>query len=114
MRAVRFDSAFTFAYSRRDHTKASKWDETVSAAEQARRLQAVIGLQEDISAEINADLTGREVEVLVEGPARRGDGWLAGKTPHFKTAVFPANGFAVGDLARVRVTDTTAHTLIAQ
>ena len=114
MRAVRFDSAFTFAYSRRDHTKASKWDETVSAAEKARRLQAVIGLQEHISAEINAELTGREVEVLVEGPARRGDGWLAGKTPHFKTAVFPANGFAVGDLARVRVTDSTAHTLIAQ
>jgi tRNA-2-methylthio-N6-dimethylallyladenosine synthase len=114
MRVVRFDSAFTFAYSRRDHTKASKWEETVSAAEKARRLQAVIALQEGISAEINALLAGCEVEVLVEGPARRGDGWLAGKTAHFKTAVFPANGYAVGELARVRITDSTAHTLIAQ
>jgi len=115
MREVRFDGAFTFAYSRRDHTKAAKWDQTVSAEEKARRLQAVIALQESIAAEINAGLVGREVEVLVEGPARRGDGWLAGKTLHFKTAVFPTGGaIAMGDLVRVRVTDSTAHTLIAQ
>ncbi len=113
MRTVRFDSAFTFNYSRREHTKAAKWDETVSVAEKTHRLQEVIALQERIGAEINAGLVGQEVEVLVEGPARRRDGWLAGKTPHFKTAVFPADGAAPGDLVRVRVVDSTAHTLIA-
>jgi len=113
MRAVRFDSAFMFKYSRRDHTKAGKWDETVSEAEKARRLQAVIGLQEEISASINAGLVGADVEVLVEGPARRRAGWLAGKTPQFKTVVFPAKGATPGELVRVRVTDSTAHTLIA-
>jgi tRNA-2-methylthio-N6-dimethylallyladenosine synthase len=112
MRAVRFDSAFMFQYSRRDHTKAAKWDETVCEAEKSRRLQAVIALQERMSAEINATHVGSEVEVLVEGPARRRDGWLAGKTSHFKTAVFPANDVAPGDTVRVRVTDSTAHTLI--
>jgi len=112
MRSVRFDSAFMFQYSRRDHTKAAKWDETVCAAEKSRRLQAVIATQERMSAEINATYVGAEVEVLVEGPARRRDGWLAGKTSHFKTAVFPANGVAPGDTVRVRVTDSTAHTLI--
>lgn len=112
MRAVRFDSAFMFQYSRRDHTKAGKWDETVSEAEKASRLQEVIALQERIAAEINAGLVGQAVEVLVEGPARRRDGWLAGKTPHFKTTVFPAAGAAPGDVVRVRVADSTAHTLI--
>ncbi len=113
MRAVRFDSAFMFKYSRREHTKAGKWAETVSEAEKAHRLQTVIAAEEQIAAEINRALIGTEVEVLVEGPARRRDGWLAGKTPHFKTTVFPANGAVPGDLVRVRITDSTAHTLIA-
>ena len=46
--------------------------------------------------------------------ARRRAGRLAGKTPHFKTVVFPADGAAPGDLVRVRVAGTTAHTLIGQ
>ena len=113
MRAVRYDSAFMFKYSRRDHTRAAKWDETVDEDEKTRRLQAVIALQEQIAAEINAGWIGREVEVLVEGPARRPEGWLAGKTPQFKTAVLPAGDARPGDLVRARVSDTTAHTLIA-
>ncbi|MDX2171082.1 MAG: tRNA (N6-isopentenyl adenosine(37)-C2)-methylthiotransferase MiaB [Deltaproteobacteria bacterium] len=112
LRRVRYDSAFMFKYSRRDHTKAGKWEETVDEAEKGRRLEAVIALQERIAAEINAAWVGREVEVLVEGPARRPEGWLAGKTREFKTAVFPAGAAGLGDLVRVRVSDATAHTLI--
>ena len=114
MRAVRFDSAFMFKYSRRDHTKAGKWDETVAEDEKAVRLQAVIAQQERIGAEINADLVGRTVDVLVEGPARRRTGWLAGKTPHFKTTVFPDDGSAPGEVVRVRVASSTAHTLVGE
>jgi len=113
MRGVRYDSAFMFKYSRRSHTKAGKWDETVSEEEKGERLQRMISLQEEISAEINRAAVGSGVEVLVEGPARRGDDWLAGKTAHFKTAVFPSDGTPVGNIARLRVTDSTAHTLIA-
>ncbi len=113
MRTVRYDSAFMFKYSRRDHTRAAKWDETVDEVDKTRRLQAVIALQEHVAAEINAGWIGREVEVLVEGPAKRPAGWLAGKTPQFKTAVLPAGAAHCGDLVRVRVADATAHTLIA-
>jgi len=112
MRAVRYDSAFMFKYSRREYTRAAKWDETVSEEEKGERLQAVIALQERIAAEVNAGLIGAEVDVLVEGPARRRAGWLAGKTPHFKTTVFPDSGAAPGDIVSVRVHDSTAHTLI--
>jgi tRNA-2-methylthio-N6-dimethylallyladenosine synthase len=112
MRRVRYDSAFMFKYSRRSHTKAGKWDETVSEEEKGERLQRMIALQEEISAEINRSEVGSVVDVLVEGPARRRDDWLAGKTAHFKTAVFPSDGTPVGGMARVRVEDCTAHTLI--
>ncbi len=113
MRTVRFDSAFMFKYSRREHTRAAKWDETVSETEKGHRLQAVIDQQERISAERNAAWIGREVEVLVEGPARRPEGWLAGKTPQFTTAVVPAGDARPGDLVTARIADATAHTLIA-
>jgi tRNA-2-methylthio-N6-dimethylallyladenosine synthase len=112
MRAVRYDSAFMFKYSARSGTKAFKWPETVADDEKGRRLQAIITLQEEQSAVINQALIGATTEVLVEGPARRHEGWLAGKTPQFKTAVFPASGATPGDLTRVRITETTAHTLV--
>jgi tRNA-2-methylthio-N6-dimethylallyladenosine synthase len=112
MRTVGYDSAFMFKYSARSGTKACKWPETVSEEEKARRLQTIIALQEERSAAINRALIGSTAEVLVEGPARRRESWMAGKTPQFKTAVFPANGHGVGDLVRVRITDATAHTLV--
>ena len=86
--------------------------ETVSEEEKGRRLQAIIELQQAQSAEINRGLVGSSAEVLVEGPARRREGWLVGKTPQFKTAVFPANGAAPGELTEIRITETTAHTLM--
>jgi tRNA-2-methylthio-N6-dimethylallyladenosine synthase len=112
MRTVGYDSAFMFKYSARSGTKAFKWPETVSEEEKSRRLQAIIALQEEQSAAINRGLIGSTVEVLVEGPARRREGWSAGKTAHFKTAVFPSNAIRPGDLARVRVADSTAHTMV--
>lgn len=112
MREVGYDSAFMFKYSARSGTKAFKWPETVCGEEKGRRLQTIIALQEERSAAINRTLIGSTTEVLVEGPARWRDGWHAGKSPQFKTVVFPADGTQVGDLAPVRVTDATAHTLI--
>lgn len=114
MRRVGFDSAFMFKYSVRRGTKAAKWPETLSEADKARRLQAVIDMQEARSAAINRALVGSTQEVLVEGPARRREGWLVGKTPQFKTVVFPRDGTRSGELAAVEVTEATAHTLIGR
>jgi tRNA-2-methylthio-N6-dimethylallyladenosine synthase len=112
MREVQFDSAFMFKYSARSGTKAFKWPETVSEDEKGRRLQTVIALQEEHSASINRRLIGSTTEVLVEGWARRREGWHAGKSPQFKTVVFPADGTRVGEVVTVRVSDATAHTLV--
>jgi tRNA-2-methylthio-N6-dimethylallyladenosine synthase len=114
MRQVRYDSAFMFKYSARHGTRAFSWPETVSEQDKGRRLQEVIALQEHMSAEINRSLLGAVVEVLVEGKARRRQGWIAGKTAHFKTAVFPDSGAVAGEFVAVRVDDSTAHTLVGR
>jgi len=82
----------------------------VPAAEKQRRLERLIELQESIAAERNRQWLGAEVEVLVEGPARRPDGWMSGKSPQLKTVVFqgPAEP---GSLVTVRVEAATSHTL---
>jgi tRNA-2-methylthio-N6-dimethylallyladenosine synthase len=113
-RATRYDSAFLFKYSARPDTKAWKWTETVSEEEKGRRLQELIDLQQAISAERNDRWIGREVEVLVEGPARRDAGQLLGKSRQFKTVVFPADGTPAGGLARVKVVGATSMTLLGE
>jgi tRNA-2-methylthio-N6-dimethylallyladenosine synthase len=113
MRAVEYDSAFTFKYSVREHTRAFWHGDTVSEAEKSRRLAAVIALQEEISRRRNRAAVGQQFPVLVEGPARRGLAMLAGKTPQFKTAIFPsAQGITPGDIATVRIEAATSHSLI--
>jgi tRNA-2-methylthio-N6-dimethylallyladenosine synthase len=113
LREERFDSAFLFKYSARPDTKAFHWPETVSEEDKGRRLQRLIDLQQSISAERNDAWLGRDVEVLVEGAARRGDHQLYGRSPQFKAVVFPDDGTPPGELRTVRVVGTTSNTLIA-
>jgi tRNA-2-methylthio-N6-dimethylallyladenosine synthase len=112
MRSVGYDSAFTFKYSVRDHTRAYRLGDTVSEAEKQQRLNEVMALQETSSLARYRAAIGREFPVLVEGAARRGVGMLAGKTPQYKTAILPSReGLAAGDIVAVRVASATSHTL---
>jgi tRNA-2-methylthio-N6-dimethylallyladenosine synthase len=108
---IGYDQAFLFKYSPRSMTKAARWDDTVADADKQRRLAELIDLQEAISAERNRRWIGRRVEVLVEGPARRPAGHVAGKTPHFVTTVFESSA-PPGSLVEVQVVSASAHTLI--
>ena len=109
---IGFDQAFLFKYSARTPTKAARWSDSVSEEEKGRRLAHVIALQEAIGAERNRRWIGRSVEVLVEGPARRPPGTIAGKTPQFTTAIVAAAA-APGTFLTATVTSATAHTLTA-
>ena len=110
---IRFDSAFMFKYSDREGTLANKMlNDDVSEIEKARRLNEIISLQEQISAEINNTTVGTTVPVLVEGDSRRDTDHFHGKTDTFKTTVFPKANAQVGDIVDVEIHSTTAHTLI--
>jgi tRNA-2-methylthio-N6-dimethylallyladenosine synthase len=111
---ARYDFAYLFKYSSRPGTRAAKMAETVSEAEKGRRLRDLIDLQEKIGLAKNQAQIGREVEVLVDGPARRPPGHLVGKSRNFKTTVFPDTGALPGELVRVRVERATAHTLLGR
>ena len=114
MRETRFDSAFLFKYSARPDTRAFRLPETVDEDEKGRRLQRLIDLQHSISGEINDGWIGREVEVLVEGPARRNPEQFYGKTEQFKAVVWPRDDSAAGTLKRLRIVGATPVTLFGE
>jgi len=114
LREARYDFAYLFKYSAREGTRACRMAETVSEDEKQRRLARLIALQETIALERNQAFVGREVEILVEGPAKRPPGFVAGKSRDFKTTVFRADGVSVGDLVHVRVSGATPHTLTGE
>jgi tRNA-2-methylthio-N6-dimethylallyladenosine synthase len=114
MQRVRYDSAFLFKYSPRPGARSASWEETVSDEEKTRRITVLIDEQKQRSLEINMAAVGSEVEVLVEGPAKRAAGQWFGKTPHFKTAVFPHRGERVGDTVTLRVAAASPYTLFGE
>ena len=108
---ARWDSAFTFMYSPREGTKAAAWRDSIAGEQKKHRLQRCAGRQEIISAEINAALVGSVTEVLVEGLSKRNDSEVVGRTTGDKSVVFAGDAAMVGELVRVRVTSSHAHTL---
>ncbi len=110
---ARYDFAYQFKYSPREGTRAHKMPDTVSEEDKGRRLEQLIARQEEISFEKNQEQIGREVEVMVEGPARRPPGHVVGKSQSFKTTIFRDTGAAPGELVRVRVDGGSGHTLQA-
>jgi tRNA-2-methylthio-N6-dimethylallyladenosine synthase len=101
---LRFDMVHVAAYSPRPGTPAERLPDDVPAEEKERRRRAVDALQERIVGEINAQLLGRTIEVLVEG---RQKGKWRGRTRTNKLVFFDVDERDwAGQLAQVRITRT--------
>ena len=98
MREVGYDSAFMFKYSERPGTYASKHlPDDVPEEEKIRRLNELIALQTEISAQQNRKDEGKVFDVLVEGFSKRSREQLCGRTEQNKMVVFPKEGHHIGE-----------------
>ena len=104
LREIRYDAAYTFLYSPRSGTPAAKMDGQVPDEVKHERLERLMALQNQISLEINDQLSGTVQEVLVEGPSRTDKNIWTGRTRTGKIVLWPHRGEAVGELVRVRIT----------
>ena len=115
MREVGYDSAFMFKYSERPGTYASKHlPDDVPEEEKIRRLNELIALQTEISAQQNKKDEGKEFDVLVEGFSKRSHEQLCGRTEQNKMVVFPKAGHHIGEIVRVRIIGSTSATLLGE
>ena len=115
MREVGYDSAFMFKYSERPGTYASKHlPDDVPEEEKIRRLNELIALQTEISAQQNKKDEGKEFDVLVEGFSKRSRDQLCGRTEQNKMVVFDKAGHHIGETVRVKITGSTSATLLGK
>jgi tRNA-2-methylthio-N6-dimethylallyladenosine synthase len=115
MREVGYDSAFMFKYSERPGTYASKHlPDDVPEDVKIRRLNELIALQTELSAQANRRDEGREFDVLVEGFSKRSRQQLCGRTEQNKMVVFDKGSHHVGETVRVRITGSTSATLLGE
>ena len=115
MREVGYDSAFMFKYSERPGTYASKHlPDDVPEEEKIRRLNELIALQTEISAQQNKKDEGKAFDVLVEGFSKRSREQLCGRTEQNKMVVFDKAGHHIGETVRVKITDSTSATLLGE
>ena len=112
MRECQYDSAFMFKYSERPGTYASRHlPDDVPEEVKLRRLNEMIALQNELSAESYRRDVGKTFEVLVEGTSKRSRQQLFGRTSQNKVVVFDRGNHRIGDYVRVRITDSSSATL---
>ena len=112
MRECGYDSAFMFKYSERPGTFASRhFPDDVPEEIKIRRLEELIALQNELSAESNQRCIGKEYEILVEGVSKRSKEQLFGRTEQNKVVVFDRGDHRPGEYVKVRITDASSATL---
>jgi tRNA-2-methylthio-N6-dimethylallyladenosine synthase len=111
VRELCFDDAFTFKFSPREGTPATRFpaSETVPDEISSNRLAALIDTVRTGSRDRNLRLLGERREVLIEKEARRG-GLLQARTRDFKTVIVPGDKCMIGRYFTVELTGTTGST----
>jgi len=106
---LRLDTVHVAAYSPRPGTIASrKFEDNIPLAEKRERLNKIEQLQERIAAEINRQLLGKTVEVLVEGKKK---GKWQGRTRTGKLVFFSDTNDCLGQLVKIRIEKTSPWSL---
>ncbi len=112
MRECQYDSAFMFKYSERPGTYASKnLPDDIPEEVKIRRLNEIIEVQNQLSAEANRRCIGKTYEVLVEGFSKRSREQLVGRTEQNRVVVFDRGTHRIGDFVNVRITEASSATL---
>ena len=104
IRAVKFDAAFTFIYSKRSGTPAAIFTNQIDDATKHRRLEDLMKVQNEISLAKNFALKNSVVEVLVEGASKTDDKIFMGRTRSNKLILFEHGDEQAGELVNVKIT----------
>jgi threonylcarbamoyladenosine tRNA methylthiotransferase MtaB len=88
---VAFAGLHVFKYSPRRGTPAAGWPDQVDPAEKEERSRELINIGRELARSYVSRHVGRQLEVLVEQPARERKGWLEGHTGNYLRVIFPGD-----------------------
>lgn len=103
LKELRFDIVHTAAYSPREGTKAAVMEGQIDNKVKAARLNEINALQSQIALELNEEYVGKTVEILLDGPAPRGEGSLQGRTKTDKVVIVKGSPECMGSYMDVKI-----------
>jgi tRNA-2-methylthio-N6-dimethylallyladenosine synthase len=110
VREIGFAQSFSFKYSSRPGTPAAAARKQIAEEVKSARLERLQSLLNEQEAHYLRATVGVAFDILLEKTGRN-DGQLIGRSPYLQPVHVVARGYAIGDLARVRVTNVMAHSL---
>jgi len=109
--AIGFDQSFSFIYSRRPGTLAAQFADDVAPDTKKQRLARLQASINAMAAAISTAMVGSEQRVLVEGPSRKNQADMAGRTENNRVVNFRGGLELVGRFVRVRITQAMPNSL---
>ncbi|HKA43262.1 MAG TPA: tRNA (N6-isopentenyl adenosine(37)-C2)-methylthiotransferase MiaB [Burkholderiales bacterium] len=108
---VKFDSSFSFVYSRRPGTPAAALPDSTPQAVKLARLHRLQALIDEQAQAISRGMLRTQQRVLVEGPAKKDPAELSGRTENNRVVNFPGPRRLIGQFAEVTITAALPHSL---
>ena len=102
--SIAFDMAYIFKYSPRSGTEAEKMKDPIAQEIKESRNQVLLDILQKHSRTRNEALIGSIEEVLIEGPAKKGENMYTGRTRGYRRVIFPGSERLIGQLAPVAIT----------
>ena len=114
MRKVKFDSAFTFIYSRRAGTKAAEMDDPVPDEEKGKWFRELLDLQGQLGEQAYQKYVGQTLRVLCEGRGRTDETLLTGKSRQNIIVDFAGSDELLGTFVDVKITKALPWALVGE
>lgn len=111
---VEYDSAFTFIYSRRNHTPADRMENQIPDNIKHDRFNRLVEAVNRSVAKKNKECEGKILEVLVEGPSKNDETKLTGRTRNGKLVNFAGSKDLVGNLVLVKIVKAQSFSLVGE
>ena len=111
---IGFETSFMFMYSPRKGTAAAKMDGQLDQEVKKERLQRLIDLQNRKSKEASDSYKGKIERVLVEGPSRKKDEVLTGRTSTNKVVLFVGDKELEGTFVNVKINECKTWSLYGE
>ena len=111
---VKFDAAYTFAYSIRKGTPAAAMECQLDDEVKKERLHRLMDIQNKISLEKNMELIGSNVDILVESLSKTDDNRLTGRTRTNKVVNFSGDKTLIGKMVNVKITKAQTWSLVGE
>ncbi len=111
LKTVRYDTIFSFIYSKRPGTPAAKMVDCLTDKEKHKNFDELLRVQNEISKEKNDAYMGTIQRVLVEGESKTNPEFMCGRTDGGKVVNFKGSKAQIGEILNIKITKTQTWSL---